>query len=94
MSRRDVDERARELSLLLDRWDFLGVYDSSEVGPGPGEYDDLVEPIMRWLREGADAAELSRRLHETLTSDYELSPGPTSLEADLTASLVEWWASD
>jgi hypothetical protein len=93
MSRRDVDERERELSLLLDRWDFLGVYGVPEVGPGPGEYDDLVEPITRWLREGIDAAELSRRLHERLTSDYELSPGPTALEADLTASLVEWWAT-
>ena len=89
---RERDAYARELSALLDRWDFLGVNDPPEDGPGPGEYDDLIQPIIGWLGEGVDSAGLSRRLHVLLMSDYGVAPTVPDLEAELTASLVEWWA--
>lgn len=54
----------------------------------PGEYNDLLIPIMSELRTGVTAAALAERLMLWLTEDYGIDP-PT---AEVAEQMVAWWA--
>lgn len=73
----------RELSLLLDEWDPIGVYDPPEEGPPPGEYERLVGPVLTKLRAGESAGDIA----VYLTWDVQTNIGlPSRPEADLAAA--------
>lgn len=69
---------------MLDEWDPIGVYvdfndDDGEVedetdGPLPGEYSDLVWPIMKMLDAGEDAMGVARGIRHVMGRDYGM-PG-------------------
>ena len=72
--RRENIHRAGELSALLDEWDPLGVYEGDEeIGRPPGEYVDLIWPIIRMLNDGADARRLARGIEHEVEKNYEVS---------------------
>ena len=58
---------------MLHDWDPIGVYGGDDPNPSPGEYDDLVSPILTALRANPDPTSLARQLREVLSSDYGLS---------------------
>ena len=71
---RENVHRARELSAMLDEWDPLGVYEGDEeTSRPPGEYSDLVWPIIRMLNEGATAERLARGIRDAVETNYEVS---------------------
>ena len=71
---RENIHRAGELSALLDEWDPLGVYEGDEeISRPPGEYSDLVWPIIRMLNEGATAEPLARGIRDAVETNYEVS---------------------
>ena len=82
---RDV---SREVSALLDVWDPIGVY-AYEEPPPPGEYDDLVAPLVGRLARGADDADVANVLSGLLRSDYGLEP-PADV-ARFAQRLVAYW---
>jgi len=78
-----LSSAARTVSKYLD-----GVRRPDE-GPPPGEYDDLVWPIMRLLVDGAPPAAIAAYLYATLPSDYGIACPP---DADALAErLRQWW---
>lgn len=70
---RENVHRAGELSRLLDEWDPLGLYEGDDGEPPPGEYSDLVWPIIRMLNEGATAQLLARGIRDAVEANYEVS---------------------
>ena len=90
----DADRRGfgpTELALadLLQNCDPIGVYEGDITPPPPGEYDDLVRPILAELRKGASVESLTRDLRAVLASDYGLS---NVVDVEATArSILTWW---
>ncbi|CAN3702356.1 hypothetical protein MMX123_02375 [Microbacterium sp. MM2322] len=92
-ARQDPHARVAEMRARLIEWDVLGVYGDGE-GPGDdGEYDDLIEPIMRWLADGASPRELSANIVQFLHDDYGLEIVDTDAELPLARSFVAWWTA-
>ncbi len=84
-----MSSAARTVSKYLDEWDPIPVYDDPDEGPPPGEYDDLVWPIMRLLVDGAPPEAIAAYLYATLPSDYGIACPP---DADaLVERLRQWW---
>ena len=63
--KRENVHRASELSRLLDEWDPLGVYGGDGGEPPPGEYSDLVWPIIRMLDEGVNSKQRERGMRDS-----------------------------
>ena len=91
--RRALSSAARTVSKYLDEWDPIPVYDDPDEGPPPGEYDDLVWPIMRLLVDGAPPEAIAAYLYATLPSDYGIACPP---DADALAERLRqcWDAHD
>jgi len=79
--------RARTVSRMLDEWDPIGVYENDDYAPAPGEYADLLWPIIHLLDAGADATGVARGIREAMNRDYGM-PGVESLA--FAERLVEW----
>jgi hypothetical protein len=71
--RRRFNARALQLAQMLHDWDPIGVYEGDDPNPSPGEYDDLVSPILTALRTTRDGPSLAGQLRDVLSSDYGLS---------------------
>lgn len=87
--RRALSSSARAVSRFLDEWDPIPVYDEPG-GPLPGEYDDLVWPVMRLLVDGASARDIAARLR-TAIEGYGI-PCPSTVD-ELALRLRNWWDS-
>lgn len=86
------DDEASELSRLLDEWDPIGVYDSTDDTPPPGEYARMVVPLLTKLRAGESPREIS----DYLTWDVRTNMGlPSRPGADIAAAgrIHAWFAS-
>ena len=82
---------ALELAGMLQEWDPIGVYEGEEQNPFPGEYDDLVMPIMSALRTPAGRQSLADGLKKLLRDDYGLGNVD---DTDVFASKVSaWWVT-
>ena len=79
--------RARTVSRMLDEWDPIGVYENDDYAPAPGEYADLLWPIIHLLDGGADATRVALGIREVMSEDYGM-PGVESL--GFAQRLVEW----
>lgn len=90
-ARRELLKRAAELRVRLVAWDVIGIYALPNGAADDGEYDDLIWPIISWLREGADAPSLSAHLVGVLRAEYGLSIREEHAELEFAQSLVEWW---
>jgi hypothetical protein len=91
--RRANIHRARELSRMLDEWDPIGVYEGEggeelddDAKAAPGEYSDLVWPIVRMLDSGSDARALARGIQDVMNRDY----GTGAYSLLFAERLVEW----
>lgn len=89
--RRALSSAARIVSRRLDEWDPIPVYDDPEDSPVPGEYDDLVWPVMRLLLDGASADTIAGFLADAVEGYGLHRPTPPTLFA---ASLKDWWATE
>ncbi|MEI7030825.1 hypothetical protein [Streptomyces pratensis] len=72
---------------LLNEWDPIGVADEVR-----DEYDCMLAPLLRRLRDGAGQTEISAFLHRELEDHFGLDPlglRPDAMAARVTA----WWAS-
>lgn len=84
--RRALSSAARTVSRYLDEWDPIPVYDEPG-GPAPGEYDDLVWPVM--LVDGAPADDVADRLRKGLEDDYGIGC-PANVQ-QVAIRLRKWW---
>lgn len=77
----------REVRALLMEWDAIGVADAPEAAD---EYDCMIGPLVRHLRDGADAVVLRDRIARERVDHVGLS---TDLDADraLADALLHWW---
>lgn len=82
---------AEQLSALLDRIDFIGVYDPPENGPPPGEYSCMVEPILQRLHDGVSEARLAEWLGQEIWSHFGLGKGQPDL--DMARQIRVWWGN-
>lgn len=85
--RRGLASAARFVSSCLDEWDPIPVYDEPD-GPPPGEYDDLVWPVMRLLVNGASAEDIAHELRRGVEG-YGIPCPPNVMS--VAARLREWW---
>lgn len=49
------------------------MYEGDDGEPPPGEYSDLVWPIIRMLNERVDAKQLARGMRDAVETSYEIS---------------------
>lgn len=70
--RRTVNKVGLELSSLLHQWDPIGVYDADAPNLEPGEYDDLVVPLLDQLGQSSSPEVFARALEQVLADDYGL----------------------
>ncbi len=89
--RRALTDAAKTVSHRLDQWDPILVYDDPEDAPRPGEYDDLVWPVMRLLVDGASVDAIATLLADAVEG-YGLSRPPDT--TSLAASLKDWWGAE
>jgi hypothetical protein len=91
LSRHQTRGRTRALQQVLSArlfaWDPIGVSDLPEA---VGEYDCLIDPLMRWLQDGASADVIATWLCQELEDQFGLDPDPER-EAALATELVDWW---
>lgn len=80
---------ALELAGLLHDWDPIGVYCREDQNPDPGEYDDLVLPILQYVRTAAGRESLAVDLRDVLSQDYGMSEAEGVEE--FSALVVTWW---
>lgn len=74
---------------MLDRIDLLGVYTTPGEGPPPGEYVDLIDPLLRLLREDISEGGLAEWLGQHLFRDYGLGKGEPDRATARTVR--DWW---
>lgn len=87
VSERDGKEQMREVRALLMKWDAIGVADAPEAAD---EYDCMIGPLVRHLRDGADAALLRDWIARERVDHFGLS---VDMGADraLADALLRWW---
>jgi hypothetical protein len=78
----------QELSARLLAWDPIGVSDLPEAA---GEYDCLIDPLMRRLHDGGSRTVIAAYLRQELEVHFGLVPDDQR-EATLAADLTAWWA--
>lgn len=87
--RRDLVNRADELSRRLDAWDPVGVYARDEGSAPPGEYDRLVGPLLDLLNRGTPAEDIATWLRDELDEHFGVRSAPDArIVAD---ELRRWW---
>ncbi len=82
-------ERTRELSILLDRWDPIGVYTDPGDDCPAGEYACMVGPLMSMLERGSPAPDIAAWVRRELTEHFGLTV--TLGAAELAVDLRTWW---
>lgn len=82
LTRRDLEA----VRALLWRWDAIGVRPD---GPRD-EYDEMIWPIVKRLREGRSTAEIAEWVGAHVREHFELRPRPDA-DAELAAALQRWW---
>ena len=91
LSRHQTGGRTRALqqglSARLLAWDPIGV---SHFPEAVGEYDCLIDPLMRQLQDGASADVIGAWLCQELEDHFGLDPD-LEREAALATELVDWW---
>ncbi len=80
--------QAARVSAWLDEWDFIGVFVDDE-GPPPGEYDCLVWPLLRLLRENASDTQIGGFLQRELRRHFGI--GDDQDLPAVAARLRSWW---
>jgi hypothetical protein len=78
----------QELSARLLAWDPIGVSDLPEAA---GEYDCLIDPLMRRLNDGASTTAIASYLRQELEDHFALD-SDDEREAALATDLTAWWA--
>ena len=82
-----VADRADELRDLLNKWDFIGVFDPEN---NTDEYDCMIQPLTKMLTAGADAKDIARFLDGEITGHFGMSPGLVET-APTAEQLTAWW---
>lgn len=72
---------------LLNEWDPIGVADDVQ-----DEYDCMLVPRLRQLRDGAGQTEIGEFLRHELEDHFGLTPLPSEPET-MAARLLSWWTT-
>lgn len=84
----------RELRVLLNNWDPIGVFDpddmSGEAGP-VDEYDCIRDPLISHLLREADRAEVASFLRHELADHFGLRS--SMVTSDVLDRIFSWWYS-
>ncbi|WP_328468891.1 hypothetical protein OHA21_00325 [Actinoplanes sp. NBC_00393] len=82
-----VDHRWHELRQLLNKWDFIGVFDPET---NTDEYDCMISPLLRRLAAGEDTDAIQQFLNDEPADHFGMSvdPDETNLVAE---QLTTWW---
>lgn len=84
----------RDLRVLLNNWDPIGVFDpedsSGEAGP-VDEYDCIRDSLISHLLRGEDREEVAAFLRQELTDHFGLEP--RLVTTSLIDRIFAWWAS-
>ncbi|GAA2399617.1 hypothetical protein GCM10010420_27640 [Streptomyces glaucosporus] len=75
------------LRRLLNEWDPIGVADEVR-----DEYDCLLAPLLRRLRDGAEQTEIGEFLRHELETHFALDPSLLGPEA-MAGRIVAWWTA-
>jgi len=80
--------QADDVRALLLKWDPIGVLDKPEAAD---EYDCMIGPLLRLLRDGADANTLHGWIAKERTGHFGLDPNNCGDRA-LAETLAAYWA--
>ncbi|WP_196804139.1 hypothetical protein [Marmoricola sp. URHB0036] len=84
----------RELRVLLNKWDPIGVFDPDDEDPDSGpvdEYDCIRDPLISQLLRGDSRDEVAAFLRDELASHFGLEP--RLVTTNIVDRIFEWWQS-
>jgi hypothetical protein len=85
-----MDRELLELRAALNQWDPAGLI---AVGAPDDEYNDLVHPVLKALRNGGRSAEVAAVVGEIIRRDYELS-FDDNVERPRARPVIEWFDAE
>jgi hypothetical protein len=77
----------RNLTLLLNEWDPIGVADIA-----PDEYECMLAPLLKKLGDGAGRSEISQFLWFELEDHFGLDPARYDVDS-IANRIVAWWVA-
>lgn len=85
----------RELRVLLNEWDPIGVFDpedENDNSSGPvDEYDCIRDPLISHLLRGDSRYEVAKFLRDELTGHFGLEPWLVT--TNVIDRIFDWWES-
>lgn len=89
-NKKEYKEYAKELNLLLNRWDPIGV--SSREDGVKDEYECFIPPIFTVLRSNLKKDDLINVLSNHLLVHVGLPKGNGELD-DIAKKIIKWWGN-
>ncbi len=87
----EYKHQAKIINEFLEEWDFIGVISSQHKD----EYSDLVNPILRLLKDNATEDALSDMISKTITDTYNFRMDSSDEDVQRFAKrVIAWWKND